>query len=149
MSSSPRGRREPILPLCSLHIFCSCSPWVKSVEETGKLHGRRRGRGPSYRSGCGSIAFWARISHELNNKSTELDVDSPKLHALTRRLIRDMTIPSAVPASLCIHGQWLASKVGCFPSGPSIPALHSGGNTVWLSAPWLADGELNAVCLSD
>lgn len=31
------------------------------------------------------------------------------------------------PASLCIHGQWLASKVGCFPSGPSIPPLHSGG----------------------
>lgn len=30
-------------------------------------------------------------------------------------------------ASFCIHGQWLASKVGCFPSGPSIPALHSGG----------------------
>lgn len=32
-----------------------------------------------------------------------------------------------LPASLCIRGQRLATKVGCFPSGPSVPALHSGG----------------------
>lgn len=42
MSSPPRGRRQPIWPFCPRHVFCSCSPWTKNVEEAKKLHGRRR-----------------------------------------------------------------------------------------------------------
>jgi len=39
---------SPYWPFCSPHISPLCSPWVKKVEETEKLHERGGGGGPAH-----------------------------------------------------------------------------------------------------